>query len=74
MTGNIGEALWALIAGSSGLLFLGLLVAGLVHTLSRRFESLYRSVPRGIKAIAFGIVAGFFCPSAPAESFRLPWP
>lgn len=62
MTGNVAVAFLALLANSSGFLLLGLFAAGLVHALAHRFESLQRLIPRGLKAIALGIIAGFPLP------------
>ena len=62
MTGNVATAFLTLLANSSGFLLLGLFAAGLVHAFAHRFESLRRSIPRGLKAIGFGIIAGFPLP------------
>src|SRR5258708_25200464 len=62
MTGNVVAAFFTFFANSSGFLLLGLFAAGLVHALAHRFESLRRSIPRGLKAIGFGIIAGFPLP------------
>jgi uncharacterized membrane protein YraQ (UPF0718 family)/regulator of protease activity HflC (stomatin/prohibitin superfamily) len=62
MDGNVAAAFFTLLANSSGFLLLGLFAAGLVHALAHRFESLRRSIPRGLKAIGFGIIAGFPLP------------
>lgn len=62
MIGNVAAAFFAFLANSSGFLLLGLFAAGLVHALAHRFESLRRSIPRGLKAIGFGIIAGFPLP------------
>jgi hypothetical protein len=59
---RIVASLWTLIASSSGFLLLGLFAAGLVHALAHRFEPLRRAIPRGVKAIGFGIVAGLPLP------------
>jgi uncharacterized membrane protein YraQ (UPF0718 family)/regulator of protease activity HflC (stomatin/prohibitin superfamily) len=59
---NVVTAFLTLLANSSGFLLLGLFAAGLVHALAHRFESLQRSIPRGLKAIGFGIIAGFPLP------------
>jgi uncharacterized membrane protein YraQ (UPF0718 family)/regulator of protease activity HflC (stomatin/prohibitin superfamily) len=60
--GNVAEALWTLVASSSGYLLLGLFAAGAVHTIARRFDSLHRAIPRGWRAIGYGIVAGLPLP------------
>jgi uncharacterized membrane protein YraQ (UPF0718 family)/regulator of protease activity HflC (stomatin/prohibitin superfamily) len=62
MLANFAAAFLTLLANSSGFLLLGLFAAGLVHALAHRFESLQRSIPRGLKAIGFGIIAGFPLP------------
>jgi uncharacterized membrane protein YraQ (UPF0718 family)/regulator of protease activity HflC (stomatin/prohibitin superfamily) len=59
---NVVSAFLTLLANSSGFLLLGLFAAGLVHAFAHRFESLQRSIPRGLKAIGFGIIAGFPLP------------
>ncbi|HEY2093786.1 MAG TPA: permease [Thermoanaerobaculia bacterium] len=59
---KIAASFWALLASSSGFLILGLLAAGLVHALAHRFEPLRRAIPRGVKAIGFGIIAGLPLP------------
>jgi uncharacterized membrane protein YraQ (UPF0718 family)/regulator of protease activity HflC (stomatin/prohibitin superfamily) len=60
--GTIADSFLTLFANSSGFLLFGLFAAGLVHALAHRFETLQRSVPRGLKAIALGIVAGMPLP------------
>jgi uncharacterized membrane protein YraQ (UPF0718 family)/regulator of protease activity HflC (stomatin/prohibitin superfamily) len=62
MAGNVAAAFFTFFANSSGFLLLGLFAAGLVHALAHRFESIRRLIPRGLKAIGFGIVAGFPLP------------
>src|ERR1700741_701283 len=62
MVGNVAAAFFTFLATSSGFLLLGLFSAGLVHGLAHRFESLRRSIPRGLKAIGFRPVAGFPLP------------
>jgi len=59
---SIASSFWTLFASSSGFLLVGLFAAGLVHTLAQRFETLRRAVPRGLKAIGLGIVAGLPLP------------
>ena len=56
------SALWTLFASSSGFLLFGLFAAGVVHALAHRLERLQSRIPRGMKAIGFGIVAGLPLP------------